>query len=202
MGSTTKSKLLSPIIKEIFNELTLTSDQADFLFSKLKKIELSKGEFLLKPDQKINELFYVHSGCMSNYLIDPEGKEHILQFAVKGWWISDYIALYGNSNTKTVSFIECIKDATLYRITKSDFDLICKELPKVGLFHIGKMEKAFASFQKRILENLTLTAKDRYLNFINTYPNIVSNVKNYHIASFLGITTESLSRIRKELTTV
>jgi hypothetical protein len=69
----------------------------------------------------------------------------------------------------------------------------------VGFFHIKNLESAFANFQKRILENLTLSAKERYTNFVNSYPNIEQNVKNYHIASFLGITTESLSRIRKEI---
>ena len=77
--------------------------------------------------------------------------------------------------------------------------MICYDYPSIGQFYIKKMEAAFATFQKRILENLTLSAKDRYLNFISMYPDIESNVKNYHIASFLGITTESLSRIRKEL---
>lgn len=130
-----------------------------------------------------------------------DGKEHILQFAVKGWWISDYIALYGRKKLASVSYIECIKDATIYSITKSDFDKICREIPNVVYFHIRKMELAFASFQNRILENLTLSAKDRYINFVNTYPDIANDVKNYHIASYLGITTESLSRIRKGIAT-
>lgn len=192
---------MNPIIAEIFNSLSLTDEGSELLSSKLKKTTLNKGEFLLKADQEVDELFYVHTGCLRSYFIDLTGKEHILQFAVKGWWISDYIALFGNTTTKSVSYIECIKDTTLYRISKKDFDQVCREIPKVGHFHIGKMESAFASFQNRILENLTLSAKERYMNFVNAYPTIESNVKNYHIASFLGITTESLSRIRKEIAT-
>jgi CRP-like cAMP-binding protein len=72
-------------------------------------------------------------------------------------------------------------------------------MPKLESYFRKKMERAFASFQKRIIANLSQTASERYLNFINTYPNIEQNVKNYHIASYLGITTQSLSRIRKEL---
>lgn len=188
------------IIKDIFGDVQFDGQEFDLLSNKLKRTNLNKGDFLLKAGDEVNEIFYVHTGCLRSYIIDIEGKEHILQFAIKGWWISDYIALFG-SNDKSVSYIECIKDATLYRISKKDFDDVCRNIPKIGYFHIKKMESAFASFQNRILENLTLSAKERYLNFINSYPNIERNVKNYHIASFLGITTESLSRIRKEIST-
>jgi len=167
--------------------------------NKLKKLTLKKKEFLLRADEDINDLYYVHSGCLRSYFIDSTGKEHTLQFAIKDWWISDYIALYGRGKNQAVSYIECIQDAILYKISKKDFDKLCYEIPKLSLFSNKKLELAFASFQRRILENLTLSAKERYINFVNSYPNIEQNIKNYHIASFLGITTESLSRIRKEI---
>jgi len=189
-----------PIIKAIFKDIDFSEEEASFLFSNMYQITLNKGQFLLSPNQIVDDIFYVHSGCLRSYFIDKNGKEHILQFAIKDWWISDYITLFGASrNSTAVSYIECIKDAIVYRISKKEFDEIRHQLPKVGHFYIKKMELAFASFQNRILENLTLTAKERYLNFVATYPNIESNVKNYHIASFLGITTESLSRIRREI---
>lgn len=190
---------MNSIIKEILHGDSFTEEESNVLFSKLKKSSLAKGEFLLKVDEEVDEMFYVHTGCLRSYIIDLEGKEYTLQFAVKGWWISDYIALYGRKKVPSVSFIECIKEATIYSIQKSAFDKICKDIPKIGLFHIRKMELAFARFQNRILENLNLAAKDRYINFINAYPSIANDVKNYHIASYLGITTESLSRIRKEI---
>ena len=190
---------MNPLIKEIFQDDTLNEGQGDQLYSKLKKTQLKKGGFLLKAQDRVNDLFYVHSGCVRSYILDLEGKEHTLQFAVKGWWISDYIALYGRKKIPAVSYIECIKEATLYSLSKSEFDTLCINHPNVALLHKKKMELAFASFQNRILENLTLTAKQQYLNFLNAYPAITNDVKNYHIASYLGITKESLSRIRKEL---
>ena len=190
---------MNPIIKEIFQDLDVSEDETNLLYSKLEKTTIKKGEFLVKANEDINALYYVHTGCLRSYIIDLNGKEHILQFAVKGWWISDYISLYGKNNIPSASYIECIKDATTYSISKSDFDQICRDIPKVGYFHIRKMELAFASFQNRILENLTLPAKQRYINFITAYPSIANDVKNYHIASYLGIVTESLSRIRKEI---
>jgi CRP-like cAMP-binding protein len=189
------------IILEIFKDITFTEAELAILSDKLEQKTLKKRAFLLQADEAVNDLYYIHKGCLRTYFIDTDGKEHTLQFAVKGWWISDYIALFGKEKTKSVSYIECIKDSTLYKISKNDFDKLCKEMPKVGYFHIRNLESAFAAFQRRILENLTLSAKERYLNFINTYPNIEQNVKNYHIASYLGVTTESLSRIRKEIAT-
>ena len=190
---------MKTIIFELFGNTTFTEAELQLMYSSLQKIELKKKTFLLRAEREIHDVYYVHEGCLRSYFIDAAGKEHILQFAIKGWWISDYIALFGKEKSKAVCNIECLKDATLYKISKKDFDEICKKIPKIAHVHIEKLEYAFAAFQKRILENLTLSAKERYLNFITTYPNIEQSVKNYHIASYLGITTESLSRIRKEI---
>lgn len=190
---------MNSIIVEVFKEISFTENEESLILSKLEKVTLEKGQFLLRAGEKVSDLHFIHTGCLRTYFLDLSGKEHTLQFAINGWWISDYIALFGKEKINSVSYIECIKETTLYKISKKDFDNLCKEIPKVGFFHIKNLESAFANFQKRILENLTLSAKERYTNFVNSYPNIEQNVKNYHIASFLGITTESLSRIRKEI---
>ncbi len=190
---------MESIVLEIFGDNVLTKNELKSICEKLEKIKLKKKAFLLKAGDKVDCIHYVHSGCLRTYFIDLSGKEHTLQFAIKGWWISDYIALFGKEKTVSVSYIECIKDATLLKVSKKDFDVLCDEIPKTNRLYIQNLESAFAAFQKRILESLTLSAKERYINFINTYPNIEQNVKNYHIASFLGITTESLSRIRKDI---
>ncbi|MCP4442808.1 MAG: Crp/Fnr family transcriptional regulator [Aureispira sp.] len=183
----------------MFKDITFTEDELHLICNNLKKITLKRREFLLREEEEVNSIHYIHRGCLRTYFIDTSGKEHTLQFAIQGWWISDYIALYAKEKTKSVSYIECIKEATLLKISKKDFDNLCEDIPKISHFYIKNLESAFAAFQKRILENLTMSAKERYLNFVNSYPNIEQNVKNYHIASFLGITTESLSRIRKEI---
>ena len=97
--------------------------------------------------------------------------------------------------------IEVIQNAILYRITDQDKEYLYSKIPKIEHFFRRKLERAFAAFQKRILASLSQTAKERYIHFISTYPDIEKHLKNYHIASYLGITTESLSRIRKELST-
>ncbi len=190
---------MKAIILEVFGDIPFTQNEIQHISSKMEKVTLKRKAFLLQAEVTVHDIYYVHNGCLRTYFIDRSGKEHTLQFAVKGWWISDYIALYGKERTQTVSYIECIKAATLYKIPKDDFDILCNEMPIISRFYIKKLESAFAAFHRRILENLTLSAKERYINFVKAYPNIEQNVKNYHIASFLGITTESLSRIRKEI---
>lgn len=192
---------MESIIPEIFRDITFTKSEVEQILTKIEKVNLKKREFLLSPGEEVKDIHYIHTGCLRTYFIDSSGKEHTLQFAIKGWWISDYIALFAKEKTNTVSYIECIKEASLIKISKLDFDDLCDRIPKISRFHVRNLESAFAAFQKRILENLTLSARERYLRFVNAYPNIEQNVKNYHIASFLGITTESLSRIRKEIAT-
>ncbi len=187
---------MESIIHEIFRDVLLEQHELKRIHEKVEEVTLKKGEFLLKPKEEVKDIFYIYSGCLRTFFIDTEGKEHTLQFAIKGWWISDYIALFDKGSKNAVSYIECIKEATLIKISKKDFDNLCIENTKISQFHIKKLESAFAAFHKRILGNLTLPAKDRYLQFVETYPSIEQNVKNYHIASYLGITTESLSRIR------
>ena len=190
---------MNSILPQVFKGTLFTKKEEQLILSKLKRTTLKKGEFLLKANERVTDLHFIEKGCLRTYFIDSSGKEHTLQFAINGWWISDYIALFSREKTNSVSNIECIKESVLYKISKKDFDDLCNEIPKISNFHIKNLESAFAAFQRRILENLTLSAKQRYQNFIKTYPNIEQNVKNYHIASYLGITNESLSRIRKEI---
>lgn len=185
------------IILEIFKGISFSKKEMNLIESKLKKLKFKKGTTILKADDKVNNQYYVYNGCLRTYFIDKSGKEHTLQFAINDWWISDYTAFFTAS--KAIMYIETIQDATLYEISKKSMEELFIEIPQLETFFRKKMERAFASFQKRILASLAQSAKERYVSFISTYPNIEQAVKNYHIASYLGITTESLSRIRKEI---
>lgn len=185
------------IISEIFKDISFTLEEVNFIQNSFEKVTLKKGEILLKSNETVFDQYYVYSGCLRTFFIDATGKEHTLQFAINDWWISDYTAFF--TTTKSILNIEVIQDATLYKVSKKSLENLYAKIPELETFYRKKMERAFSSFQKRILASLALSAKERYVFFINTYPNIEQSVKNYHIASYLGITTESLSRIRKEL---
>ncbi|MBQ4820927.1 Crp/Fnr family transcriptional regulator [Aquimarina sp. MMG016] len=185
------------IIPEIFKDTSFSLEEINLIENTFEKLSLNKGTTILKSDDIVMDQYFVYEGCLRAYFLDSSAKEHTIQFAIKDWWISDYTAFFTNS--KAIMTIECIQDAILYRISKKDMENLYDKVPQLETFFRKKMEKAFASFQKRILANLAQSAKERYLSFIHSYPNIERNVKNYHIASYLGITTESLSRIRKEI---
>ncbi|TXE13071.1 Crp/Fnr family transcriptional regulator [Seonamhaeicola algicola] len=185
------------IVQKIFKNITLTNDELHLIANTFEKVYLKKDETLLKINTTVKNQYYVYSGCLRTFYIDKTGKEHTLQFAIEDWWISDYTAFF--SSGKAIMNIESIQNATLLKLSRTQMEHLLENIPALETFFRKKMERAFSSFQKRILSNLALSAQERYVAFVNTYPNIEQSVKNYHIASYLGITTESLSRIRKTL---
>lgn len=185
------------IVLEVFKNISFLQKDIDFIYSKFEKITLKRGDVLINPDSYIYHQYYISSGCLRSYFFHKSGKEYTIQFAIKNWWISDYTSFF--TSEKSILNVECIQDAVIYKLSKEDLDMVCSLFPEIELFIREKLEKAFASFQKRILDYLSKSAKERYLQFIDSYPTIEQHVKNYHIASYLGITTESLSRVRKKL---
>lgn len=185
-------------IHQIYSkELSFTEEEILFIENKYERVTYEKGATILRANEYVKYQYFVFDGCLRTYLIAKSGKEHTIQFAIKNWWISDYIGFF--SKSKSVLNIECIENAILYKISRDDMEEIYTKIPKTERYIRKKLERSFVSFQKRILANLSQSAKERYLNFTHDYPNIEQHVKNYHIASYLGITTESLSRIRKEI---
>ena len=184
-------------IKEIFKDMVFSNDEIKTIESVFHKMKVKKGEILLKDGETVHNQYYILDGCLRSYYRDIRGKEYTVQFGIKDWWMSDYTAYF--STSKATMNIEVIQDATIYKLCSKDKEALYNKIPKIETFFRIKLERAFAAFQKRILLNISQTAKERYISFVKTYPNIEKTVKNYHIASYLGITTESLSRIRKEL---
>lgn len=192
-----ETKSFDVVVAQMFPILAFSRDEIALFSQKLFRHEFKKGTLLLTVGQKVTDNYYVESGCLRTYFVDESGKEHTLQFAIRDWWISDYTAFFSEGNA--ILNIEILQDSVIYKVSKSDMDFLFEAIAGVETFFRRKMERSFASFQKRILANLSQSATERYLDFVTNYPNIEQQVKNYHIASYLGITTESLSRIRKEL---
>jgi CRP-like cAMP-binding protein len=198
MASVSEMNTKKTIITDVFKNITFSEDEIVKIENKFERLALKKKDILLKAGNIASYQYYISSGCLRTYFVDKLGKEHTVQFAVKDWWISDYTAFFTAS--KAVMTIDCIQDALVYKISQKEVESLYAEIPQVETFFRKKMEIAFASFQKRIIGNLSQSTKEKYTSFINTYPNIEQSVKNYHIASYLGVTTETLSRVRKEIT--
>jgi CRP-like cAMP-binding protein len=184
---------LEDLINKIKSSTTLSSKAEEYVVSIAKEKSVSKGNVLIRQGQAVKNTYFVKDGCIRAYCIDKNGKEHTLQFAIKNWWISDFIAIY-NNELSTLT-IECITDSNIIEFNAKKLDGIYSIFPEFEAFQRKNLERHIVSLHKRILNQLQLTAPEL---FLNQYPDIEQYVLNYHIASYLGITQQSLSRIRVE----
>ncbi len=158
---------------------------------------LKKRQFLLQEGDVCKYLAFVNSGCLREYTVDQKGEEHIIQFAIQDWWISDLNSfLSGATSTHNV---DAVQDSEIMILEKEARDKMLEAVPKMERFFRLLLEANHVATHKRINASLSATAEERYLAFIKTYPALVEQVPQSQIASYLGITPQSLSRIRKEL---
>ncbi|MGB0522594.1 MAG: Crp/Fnr family transcriptional regulator [Flammeovirgaceae bacterium] len=182
--------------QHIAREIELTDSEFEECLTFFQEIRVPRKTTLIRAHQLVDTQYFVLSGCLRSYFVDEENdKEYTVQFAIENWWISDFMAYFSGNQAQLT--VECIEDAQLMAIRKSDLDKLYASLPIVEQFFRRKLENAFAAFQKRILGYLHKTAEARYDEFLTCYPSIEQRARNYQIASYLGITPESLSRIRK-----
>ena len=161
--------------------------------SKVKILE--KGTILIKQNQaNVTSTYFVVDGCARSYYTDDNAKEHTVQFSVKDNWISDYMSLYGDENASLT--IECISDVTLIEATIFDIEEIFKKFPQLETYHRSNLQMTLVKLNRRILNLLHLSAQERYKLFLEYYKGLDQFALNLHIASYLGITQQSLSRIR------
>ena len=187
---------MQPLYAHISNRVDLSEKEFEHILSLFNQVHFSRKQLLIKPGQEVLHQYFVVNGCLRTFMIDQDGKEHTVQFAVENWWCSDYIAYYNLE--PSILYVECIEDCDLLEVRKSDLIENFNSSQKLESFFRQQLESAFVAFQKRILSNLHLTAEARYSKFLKSYPNIEQRVKNYQIASYLGITPESLSRLRNQ----
>jgi len=160
--------------------------------------KLKKHQFLLNEGDVCRYLGFVNSGCLRQYSIDNKGTEHIIQFAIEDWWVSDLQSFL--SGFPATYNIDVLQDSEVLLLGKSLRDELLEACPKMERFFRLLIEANHVATNQRIADSLSASAEERYLKFIKTYPKLFEQVPQNHIASYLGITPQSLSRIRKELT--
>lgn len=186
------------ILKNVSKHITLGAEEESYFTSLLVYKEVARKSMLLVEGQACNQLSFVQSGALRSYCLDKEGKESTIMFAVADWWLTD---MYCYLNEKpAMMYIEAIEDSCLFNLSRENFDNLCRKVPKFERFFRILFLNAYTREQLRIIENLTLTAEERYFRFIDKYPQIVKQVTQKQIASYLGITPEFLSSIRKKNT--
>ncbi|WP_297336243.1 Crp/Fnr family transcriptional regulator [Algoriphagus sp.] len=175
----------------------LDRDLTDQILSHCSRKEVRKGTFLLRSGEKIQHSFFVEKGLLKQYAVDKKGKEHILQFAPENWLMADRESEYFDQASSY--FIESIEDSEIFYINKDLILQLAKADERFIAFNNFLLHRHIRSLQKRITQLQSAPAEERYLDFIQTYPDLTLRVPQTHIASYLGITPESLSRVRKEL---
>ena len=187
---------MQDLILIIKSFVPLSSEAEEYLISIATEKTIPKGSVILRQGQRVNDIFFVKNGCLRSYRIDKNGKEHTLHFAIKNNWISDYIAFHGNE-TATLT-IECLQDSEVIQFPSKKLNSMLGMFPELEPFQRRNLERLFVRLEKRILNQLQLSAAERYELFLEEYPEVEKHARNYHVASYLGVTQESLSRIRVE----
>ena len=163
----------------------------------VRTTNVKRRQFIVQPNFVCSHQTYVLKGAFRSYFVSDDGIDHTIQFAIEDWFISDFYS-YINQSPASL-FVEALEDSIVQQISFDDVEKLCNENPKFERFFRLVAQKSFAFSQRRVLSNLGKSAEERYLEFQSLYPSIVQRVPQYSLASYLGMSAEFLSKIRKRL---
>ncbi|EHQ27978.1 Crp/Fnr family transcriptional regulator [Mucilaginibacter paludis] len=179
--------------RQIEKIVELTDDEFHFILSHFTIKSFKKHQYVVQAGNPTLNDHFVVKGLLRSFYLDEAGKSHILQFAMEDWWISDPQA-YHNGGNATLN-IDCLEDTQVYMITLENREKLCAELRKMEFFFRKKTQAGYIALQKRIQSLMSQTAKERYDQFLHLYPQLSQRVPKTLIASYLGISRETLSRM-------
>lgn len=181
----------------IKSHITISDTELEQFCKPFDLKQIPKKEFLLRQGEVCKFEGFVNKGCFRVYHINNEGVEHVLYFAIEGWWITDIDSF---TNEKPASlFIEALEDSEVLLISKREKELLYEQFPKTEKLFRIMTQKTHVALQRRMISNLSKTADERYLDFIEKYPHLAQRLSNLQIAAYLGISHEFLSKIRKKI---
>jgi CRP-like cAMP-binding protein len=177
--------------------LPLNEEEKSIVNDVFKERRVKRRQYILQEGDVSLLNSFVVQGCFRMYMMDNNGKEHNLQFAIENWWIGDIGSFHSELPSKLS--IEAIENSVVLQIKKQDQLRLFVEFPKFNRIFRVMTENALVSAQRRILQNISSTAEERYLDFVKRYPSFFNRISNVQIASYLGVTPEFLSTIRQKL---
>ena len=158
---------------------------------------LPAGEFLQRAGDAARHAAFVASGCLRSYVIDAGGKEHIIQFAPETWWLADTASLMTGKPSQY--FVYAVEESVLLLIEPAGHQAIVERVPGYAAAFRTGLQKHNAAKDERIVTALSSSAEERYLEFLERYPSLAQRVPQWMLASYLGVSPETVSRIRKHL---
>ena len=184
-------------INHLKNLIDLSDEQIEIISNNITIKKYSRGEMILNAGDYSDDYYFVEEGVIRSYIIDDNGKEHIVQFGTENWLVSDRNSSVCKKEAKF--YIQAIEDSTLVILNDEVTTLIAELNPDYVKKQVSLLQNHIRHLQDRITSLLSASAKTRYLEFIKLYPTITAKVPQWMIASYLGITPESLSRVRKDI---
>lgn len=184
------------ILKNVARFIELTQEEKGFFTSLLKPKKIRKKQYLLQEGDICYYEYFVNKGCLRTYFIDDKGIDHVVQFSIEDWWTGDMYSFLTQSPSQYT--IDALEDSELLYIDKPSLEELYLRIPKFERFFRLLIQNSFISQTNRIRESLSVTADERYCSFIGKYPLMEKRLPLKQIASYLGITPESLSRIRSQ----
>lgn len=186
-----------PLIDYFQKIVPLTENEQQWVSECFKPRLYRKRQFVLQEGDVCKYFNFVVRGCLRMYKIDDKGVMHILQFASENWWINDNDSFH--SNLPSELNIDALEDTMVLQINLQDLTYLYKKSRKFNMIFRVLLEKAYATLQQRLLQNISSTAQSRYLSFVEKYPHLLNRLPQTQIAAYLGITPEFLSRIKSEM---
>jgi len=181
------------LLQAINKHISLSKEEEEHLIPLLKSKKLKKKQFFLQEGEIQKSAVFVTKGCLRSYSIDKNGFEHVLQFAPAGWWIGDMRSF--KSQQPGILNVDAIDDSELILLLRSDLEDIYTTIPKMERFFRILAENSLATYQHRLIDNLSLSALERYNNFCSLYPTLIKYLPQKQVAAYIGVTPEFLSKM-------
>ena len=187
------------LYKKINEKTTLPPEQFELCKPFFTQKKLRKRQFILNEGDVSKYNIFVAKGLLRSYTIDEKGNEHILQFALEGWWTADLYSFF--TDEPSLFNIEALEDSELLLITRPSWESLLDKVPAIERYFRILVQNSLIATQRRLIGSLSETAEQKYVKFMNAYPDSVQRVPQHMIASYLGITRETLSRLRRDIAT-
>lgn len=185
------------LLKSISEKTRITSAEE----AKLKEFfipkKIRKRQYVLNAGDVCQYITFVEKGMLRSFTVDDDGNEHVVQFAIEGWWISDVGSFISGNNA--LYNIEALEDSEVLNLTKQAMDDMMDQLPQLERYFRLLMQNNIIALQRRVIAYMSLSAEEKYLKLMDVCPDIISRAPQQYVASYLGITPETLSRIRKQV---
>lgn len=185
------------LLRQHIEKITpLTDAEFEYVRSHFTAKKIRKRQFLVQEGDAVPNDFFVLNGCLKAYHFDSRdggGKEHILQFAMQDWWITDYQAYF--KQTPATIHVDALENSDLVCLSLHNREKLCAEMHKMEHFFRKKSNAGYVALQQRILSLLNSSAKERYEQLLKLYPSLFQKVPKTVIAAYLGVTRETLSRL-------